>query len=155
MTEPTPYALTQLFSQLAGRDVSFSLVLNPAPSKARPIYGAYSVLPGESTLVVKTDLPMLGCLAGALLGLPDETAVERALATPMNEFVRDAIHEVLNIASTALSTNGRAVFKNMATDPAYCAGEALSVVESPDMKSNYSVSIDGQVSGLFTILSQF
>lgn len=155
MAEPTPYALSQLFSQLIGREVSFSLVLKPPASKSKTIYGGYIILQQNRALVVKADLPLLGCLAGALLGLPNETAVERALETPMNESVRDAIHEILNIASTAVSTEGRVVFKNMATDLVYLEGEAMDVAQAPDLQSNYFVSIGGQAEGLFTILNRF
>ena len=155
MSEPTPYALSQLFSQLVDRDVKFALTANPAASKARPIYGVYSVFPDNRPLVVKADLPMLGCLAAALLGLPEDTAVERALETPMNEPVRDAMHEVLNIASTALSTNGRVVLKSMLPDPVYFPSDAIDLLQTPDLKSTYNVSINDEAKGLFTLFSLY
>ncbi len=154
MTEPTPYAFSQLFSNLTGRDVKFALAPKPPVSKARVIYGVYTTVPSERAVVVKADLPMLGSLAGALLGLPDETAAERALQNPMDESVRDAMHEILNIASTALSTDGRVVFRHMAADPVYCTGEAADVLNKPDQKSNYNVTIESGSGGVLTVLSR-
>ncbi len=154
MTEPTPYALSHLFSDLVGRGVTFTLAPKPPVTKARTIYGVYGMVPSDRAIVVKADLPMLGSLAGALLGLPDDTATERALQTPMDESVRDAMHEILNIASTALSTDGRVVLKHMAADPVYCTGDAADVLNRPDQKSNYQVTIDGGSGGVFTILSR-
>jgi hypothetical protein len=154
MTEPKPYAMSRLFSDLTGREISFCLALNPPQSRLRQLYGVYTELPSERAVVVKTDLSLMASLAGALLGLPEETAVERAEANPMDASVRDAIHEVMNIASTALSTDHRVKLLKMTLDPVCCDGKATDVLQKPDVKSNYCVSIGGKVVGGFTILSR-
>lgn len=153
MLEPKPFNLAQLFSSLTGRSISFSLVTTPTESKVHPLYGVYTELPSESPIVVKADLAVIASFAAALLGMPDATALERASQNPMDEPVRDAMHEVLNIASTALSTEGRTIFKTMTTDTVYFSSQALAVLKSPSFKSIYNVSIQGGVSGLFTIYS--
>ena len=154
MTEPTPFALSKLFSDLTDRQVTFARLPGCPPSKAVPLYGTYTVLPAEHTFVVKADVPALACLASALLGMPAETAIEHALETPMDEAVRDAIHEVLNIASTALSTDGRVVFKGMTTNRKELSLNAEFAVEKPIGKPTFKVTMDGEAHGLFTILSR-
>jgi hypothetical protein len=155
MMEPKPYDLSQLFSRLTGREVSFTLDPKPVDSKAAAVLGTYEELPEKKPVVVRADLAVMGCLAGALLGLPDGTAMERALESPMNESVRDAIHEVLNIASTALSGESRVVFQSMATESVYCSTQALAVLKNPDFKSYYKMAVSGGASGQLTIFARF
>ncbi len=58
------------------------------------------------------------------VGLPAPVVKEHLAAATMDELMRDAIYEVLNVASAAVSTEGRAVFIKMVTDPAYIDGAA-------------------------------
>ncbi len=155
MTEPTPFALSQLFSNLIDRDVKFvRLPGAPPPGKAQILYGTYTQLPAEHTIVVKAEIPALASLAGALLGLPPDDAIERALEKPMDESLRDAIHEVLNIASTALSMDGRVVFNTMTTNRKELTLNAEFAVDGPSTKPTYKVSIDGDAYGTFSVLSR-
>jgi hypothetical protein len=59
-----------------------------------------------------------------LVGLPDPTVKERLGASPIEELLRDAIYEVLNIASTIFTSEDRAVFSKMMTDQASIDGAA-------------------------------
>src|ERR1035437_3466002 len=117
MSEPTPFGLSRLFSQLTGRKVTFSQTTVALDTKIKQIYGIYNVLPDETAIVVKADLPLIGSFAGVLVGLPDAAVKERIGVTPLEELLRDAIYEVLNIASAAVSTEGRAILAKMVTDP--------------------------------------
>ena len=155
MTEPKPYDISKLFSGLVGRDVSFAHTLHPAETKAKKIYGIYAEVLTNKAIVVKSDLPLLAILGGALLGLPGDTSLERATQTPMDEFMRDAIHELLNVGSSALSTDRRVTFTRFVMDSVLCDGDATDVLQKPDLKSSFNVSVDGQAHGTFTILSQF
>jgi hypothetical protein len=155
MSEPTPYSLSQLFSQLIGRKVTFSQTTPAAETKIKQMYGIYNVLPHQTAIVVKADLPLLGSFGGVLVGLPDASVKEHLAKTPIEELLRDAIYEVLNIASAAITTEDRAVFTKMVDNPAYIDGAAGTVFKKPDRRSYFNVTVDGYQGGKFTILAQF
>lgn len=107
------------------------------------MYGLYKVLPEDNPMVMRISLKALALLGGALLGLPEETAIERALSTPIDEPVRDAMHEVLNVASAAIGCESRAVFKTMFRDVATVPPEAAALMRRPSMRSSYRVGLGG------------
>ncbi len=154
MGEPTGFALKELFSQLMGRDVTFAQPKATCRPSGKQMFGLYTVLPQEHALVVQADLALLGSFAGALVGLQDDAVKERMNATPLEEMLRDAIHEVLNIASTVVTNEGRAVFKRMAADPVYFDTLDANFLQKPDRKTAFDVSIDGYQGGLITIFAQ-
>ena len=154
MSEPTPYALSQLFSKLIGRKVTFSQTTATPGTQVKQMYAIYTVFfPDENGLVVKSDLPLLGSLAGVLVGLPDSAVKERIKVTPLEELLRDAIYEVLNIASAAITTEGRAVLTKMVADPALIDGAAGKIFKRPDYRSYFNVLVDGYQGGKFTIFA--
>ncbi|RRA48137.1 hypothetical protein [Acidipila sp. EB88] len=153
MKEPTAFSLSKLVSSLVGREVAFALVPKLDKPAAKPIYGTYAEVPGNQTLVVRAELAMLGTLAGYLVGLPEDTAIERASSRPMDETLRDAIHELLNIFASGLSTEHRVIFRSMTDDLLLCSGEALDVIRKPERQSNYRISADGKAKGTLSILS--
>jgi hypothetical protein len=155
MSEPTPYSLSRCFSQLIGRKVTFVQTTFALDAKIKQIYGIYTVLPHETAIIVKADLPLLGSFGGALVGLPDSAVKEHLRVTPVEELLRDAISEVLNIASASIAAEGRAVFVKMVTDPTSIDGAAGMVYKKPDHRSYFNVQIDGYQGGKFTILAQF
>ncbi len=154
MSEPTAYAFTQLFSQLVGRDVKFAQGGSGGATKEKQVYGIYTVLPQETAIVVQADLPLLGSFAGALVGLQDDAVQERLAEASLDELLRDAIHEVLNIASTVVTNEGRAVFKKMVTDSVYCDGTAAQLLQQPDRKTPFDVTMEDYKGGRFTVLAQ-
>jgi hypothetical protein len=154
MSEPTPYALSKHFSDLIGRKVTFTQTTAAPETKIKQIYGIYAVLPGETAIVVKSDLPLLGSLAGVLVGLPDSSVKEHLGVSPVEELLRDAIHEVLNITSAVITTEGRAVFVRMVADPLLIDGTAGKVFKKPDHRSYFNVLVDGYQGGKFTIFAQ-
>jgi hypothetical protein len=154
MSEPTPYALSKLFSDLIGRKVTFAQTTAAAESKIKQLYGIYTVLPHETAIVVKSDLPLLGSLAGVLVGLPDSSVKEHLAKSPLEELMRDAIHEVLNITSSVITTEGRAVFIKMVADPVLLDGAPGKVFKKPDHRSYFNVLVDGYQGGKFTIFAQ-
>jgi hypothetical protein len=155
MAEVTAYALSKHLSALIGRKVSFTVTPASADTKIKQIYGIYTVLPYETVVLVKTDLPLLGSLAGVLVGLPDSAVKEHLAATPMDELMRDAMHEVLNVTSTVVSPEGRPVFKKMVSDVTLVDGAAGKLLAKPDHKSYFNVAVDGYQGGKFNIFAQF
>jgi hypothetical protein len=154
MAEPTPFRLSQLFSQLIGRKVVFTQTTAALESKIRQMYGIYTVPPHEVAIVVKADLPLLGSLAGVLVGLPDSAVKDHLRANPVEELLRDAIYEVFNIASAAIFTEGRVVFTKMVSDPTCIDGNSEKALKKPDRRNYFNVTVDGYQGGKFTILSQ-
>jgi hypothetical protein len=154
MSEPTPYALTQLFTGLIGRKVAFAQTTLSVDQKTKQMYGIYNVLPDNCAIVVKADLPLLGSMAGAMVGLPDSAVKERLGATPLEEVLRDAIHEVLNVASEVITTEGRAIFTKMVPETAYIDGAAGEMFKKPDHKSYFNVTVDGYQGGKFSIFAK-
>ena len=130
MSEPTPYALSKHLTGLMGRKGTFTQTVVAPETKIKQMYGIYTVLPHETAIVVKADLPLLGSLGGVLVGLPDSAIKEHLAATPVEELLRDAIHEVLNVTSTVVTTEGRAVLVKMIADPILIDGAAGKVLRS-------------------------
>lgn len=155
MAETTPFALSRLFSQLTGRKVTFVQTPASLDSKLTQIYGIYTVLPHETAVVVKADLRLLGSVAGALVGLPDTVVRDHVAANPLEELLRDAIFEVLNVASAVISTEGRAVFTNMVNSPTLIEGAAAETLKKPFRRSYFNVTLEGYQGGKFCIFSQF
>jgi hypothetical protein len=154
MPEPTPFALSRRFSQLIGRKVTFTQVAATPDTAAKQIYGIYTVLPLATPVVVKADQRLLASVAGALVGWPDPVVKEHLAVVPMEELLRDAIYEVLNVASAAIAAEGRAVFTNMETITARIDGDAAAVLRSPGHRSYFNVAVDGYVGGKFIIFAK-
>lgn len=89
------------------------------------------------------------------MGLPDPVVKEHLRVSPVEELLRDAIYEALNIASAAVTSEGRAVFTKLVFDPVYIDGSAGEVYKKPHHRSYFNVLIDGYQGGRFAILSQF
>jgi hypothetical protein len=155
MSEPTPLSLSHHFTQLIGRKVTFAPTTIAPETKIKQMYGIYNVLPHETAIVVKADLPLLGSLAGVMVGLPDSAVKECLAKSPLEEVLRDAIHEVLNVASAALTNEGRAVFARMVTDTGLIDGVAGQLFKKPDRRTYFNVLVDGYQGGKFTLFAQF
>src|ERR1700759_5615853 len=149
MSEPTPLSLSHHFTNLVGRNVTFAPTTIAPETKVKQLYGIYTVLPHETAIVVKADLPLLGSLGGILVGLPDSAVKEHLATNPVEELLRDAIHEVLNISSTVVANEDRAVFVKMVTDPVLVDGAAGAALKKPDRKSYFNVLVDGYQGGKF------
>jgi hypothetical protein len=145
--------MTKMFSQLIGKPVSCTLVLKPQVAKYKPLYGTYSIVPGDAAVVVKTEMGLIGSLGGALLGLPKQSVLEGILKNPLEESLRDAMHEILNVSANLVCVDRRAVFQKMYNDPVYFGDAAQDVMRNPIHTVNFDVLVDGYVGGGFAIIS--
>lgn len=155
MPEPNAYILSRCLSQLVGRKVTFVATTFALDGKNKQLYGVYSLLPYELAVIVKADLMLLGSIAGALVGLPDPVVKEHLKVWPPDELLRDAMSEVFNVASAAITLEGRAVFSKMVTDPSYVDGVAGKVLKEPFHRNYFTVTVEGYQGGRFAILSPF
>jgi hypothetical protein len=155
MAGPSPFILSQRFSQLIGRKVTFVQKPLTLDGKLGQVFGIYSLQPIDAAIVVKSDLTLLGSLAGALVGLPDQAVAEHLRVSPMEELMRDSMCEVLNVAAAAVTTEGRAVFSKMVLDQAYLIGDAEKVYKEPFHRAFFMVSIEGYTGGRFSIYAPF
>jgi hypothetical protein len=155
MAEPTSLSMATLFSDLIGRRVNFSEQLNAIPPHGEQIYCAYLIKPMDSYRVIKADLSLLSSFAGALIGLSPETIKERVAEAKLDETLRDALHEVMNIASRIVTLGQRGVFKGMFGDPGQLPPEARDTLRDPRHSSYYRVTVDGYEGGAFSLLAPF
>jgi hypothetical protein len=153
MAEPKPFTIAKLFSDLTGQTVNFTQVLKPPMTKAAQAFGLYLIKPQDSTRIVQVDLPLLGSFGGALLGLPSQTVKERLAAPTLDEPLRDAVHEVLNVASTIVSIDDRAVFQTMHFGSDALPAGITDSLKNPAFRSYFTVTMNGYEGGAFSIFA--
>jgi hypothetical protein len=155
MAEPSSSSMATLFSDLIGRRVTFSEQLNALPANGEQIYCVYLIKPMDSYRVVKADLSLLSSFAGALIGLSPEIIKERVEETTLDETLRDALCEVMNIASRIVSTEHRGVFKGIYGEPSQMPAGARGTLRNAGNSNYYKVAIDGYEGGSFSLLAPF
>lgn len=153
MAEPKPLTIAKLFTDLIGQNVNFAQVLKPPVTQAKQAYGIYLVKPMDATRIVQVDLPLLGSFGGALLGLPSDTVKERLAAPVMDEPLRDAVHEVLNVASTIVSIDNRAIFQTMHFGAGSLPAGVADSLKNPAFRSYFNVTVGGYEGGAFSIFA--
>lgn len=151
MSEPAACALSRHFTNLVNRQVDFVPAKPPAENQSKQVFGVYTVHPQMSALVVKADLALLGSLAGSLVGLPDGEVQFRLQSAEPDELLGDAMREVLNIAASVVTSDGRAVFRSMLTEKVYLRPEAEKALNTPLHRSYFNVEIEGYEGGRFSV----
>lgn len=153
MPDPRHYLLSHLLTNLIGRTVTFTPVAPGPDTKGKHVYGIYTCSPSEAPLVVKADLSLLGSFAGALVGLPDSEVQSRLLAPVIEELFTDAMFEVLNVASSSIASEGRAILSKMVMDLGYLMGAARKIVVKPNHRVDFNVVVQDYHGGRFAVLS--
>jgi hypothetical protein len=153
MPDLTPHSLSHLLTDLIGRKVTSVRIISGSETKLRQAYGVYTDSRNEKTFVVKADLLLLGSLVGALVGLPDSEVRSRLSGTLIEELFRDAIFEVLNVASSVIDPGGQAILVKMSMDTSDLADAAKQIVVKPNHKIDFDVSVEGYQGGRLTVLS--
>ncbi|MEZ2346835.1 hypothetical protein [Terriglobus sp. RCC_193] len=139
------FALSHLLSDLVGRKVQVVEADFEGDTKASSV-GTYAVQPEGSTIVMKIDTLLLGSLGGALAGLP-EALVKQQVSSGIDEMLRDAMHEILNVTSSALTTEGRAVLKSMMTEKPQVDAASREAFGRSHTRVYYSATISGYPGG--------
>jgi|GEM_PF-6926977 hypothetical protein len=153
MKEPAPHILTLHFSHLIGRKVSFQPLPASFKSSGKSIYGIYKSFPSNIPIIVKADLSVIGSLAGALVGLPNDEVLRRIQQANLEEVLRDAIAEIFNVASSVIATESRAQFSEMAISESGLCEDIAAILSKPTHKYSFSVSVDGYQGGAFQVLA--
>ena len=157
MIGPDTLTLSKHFTYLVGREVKFTKA-PPAPgSGQRWVYASYDVIPANDptatkSLVIKADLELLGALAGSLVGLPSEQVELHLSHTPLEELMRDAISEILNVASGAIAPDSRVVLAGVAMNSNDVKDDAAHLLASPSLKVEFNVVVQGYNGGRFIVL---
>jgi hypothetical protein len=155
MAEPSSTSMATLFSDLIGRRVTFAEQLNELPAHGEQIYCAYLIKPMDSYRVIKADLWLLSSFAGALIGLSPEIVKERVEDATLDESLRDALCEVMNIASRIVTIDHRGVFKGLFGDPSQMPPPARSTLREPYYSCHCKVAIEGYEGGAFSLLAPY
>ncbi|WP_263409920.1 hypothetical protein [Terriglobus tenax] len=155
MSGPTAFSFTHLFSDLVDRPVNFSEAKALPAVEAKKVFGIYETLPAGRPIIVRADLPFLATIAGLLIGLPAATAMERALCDPMDDAIRDAIYEALNICSTCLCGDERVLLRSMTTHSNAIPHPASELLKKSTYASNFKVVISGKDCGLLSVLGAY
>lgn len=151
MAEANMLALSRLMTDLVNTPVTFKPSRSGALPAAGQIFGTYNVLPENVALVVQADVALLASLGAALTAMPHSAIGEHM--NPMSEVMRDAIHEILNIGSTAVVAQGRAIFQSMTAERGQVDGAAGQVLRAPHHSTYFDVTVDQYRGGKFTIFS--
>ena len=155
MAEPNSGCMATLFTDLIGRHVNFSEQLDAVPPTGQQLYCAYQIKPMDTYRVIKADLLLLSSFAGALIGLSPDVIKLTLAETKLDETLRDALHEVMNIASRIVTLEHRGVFKGMYGDPSELPVDARKTLRDPYHSSYFRVTVDGYEGGGFSLLAPF
>lgn len=153
MAEPSATVMARLFSDLVGRHVNFKERLNATPSTEKQIYCVYVVKPMDSIHIIQADASLLATFGGALIGLSAEAIKERMADASPDEALRDALREVMNIASRVVSLEYRAIFKGLHSDASALPADARSTLRDPCYSSHFDVTIEGYSGGALSLLA--
>jgi len=157
MMGPEVHSLSRHFTNLVGRDVKFTKSTIAPDRGVRWIYAIYEVTPvadptGRRPMVIKASLELLGSLAGSLVGLPKEEVTRHLMNAPLEELMRDAIYEILNVASGVIANNSRAVLIGMSVASDDVKGDAALVLTSPAYRADFNVVVQDYSGGQFVVM---
>lgn len=152
MRDPAPQTLSRHFTNLIGRRVAF--VKSPPKSKMdeKKVFAVYRSFPSQSVIVLKADLPLIGSFAGALVGMPDSEVRMRLAEKTLDDLIKDAIMEILNVTTPAIATEDRATFISMAMNESEVEDAGKEIVSKPHREFMFDVTVEEHQGGRFQIL---
>ena len=152
MADSTPFALSQLFTNLIDRRVAVMEASEREATQCRKSFASYEVGDHKATILLQIDFDLLGSLGGALAGMPDAIIKQNLKVTPVDETLRDAMHEILNIVSAVITTEARAVLKKMELDETKGRAMATNFRQTtPNFANRYQATIPNYTGGQLEI----
>lgn len=154
MNAMNPFIFSQLFSNLTGRKVNVVEADDMCQMHCPKAYGLFDIVGSDHTILIKMDLVLLGSLGGVLVGIPEALVKQQVANRSIDEALRDAMHEVLNITSSVLLQQKRAVLRRMITDVQI--GELLcsDFIDGPHSQRRFYASMPGYPSGELCIFNK-
>jgi len=155
MSEPTAFGFTKVFSDLTGRSVNVSETDSRATGSDTSVFVVYRVRSNDRPIVMRMDLDLLAQIAGSIIGLPPNLAIEKARSVPMADVMLDAMHEIANVLSSEITSEPRVLLQGLCTSAAQCDSDVRDVVRKPGLASAFKVVLAGKPAGMFSILKQW
>jgi hypothetical protein len=155
MAEATPFALTRLYSDLLDRRISVTDASDLTSSDGKKAYAIYDVVGRGAQVFLQVDFELLGSLGGALAGLPNVLVKERLKLGTQDETLCDAMYEVLNITSAAITTEDRAVLQRMELEESKGNALARELARLRMAKSRFLVIIPSYTGGQMACYSPY
>jgi len=153
MRDPVPQTLSRHFTNLIGRKVTFVKSLAKGKTNDKKVFAVYRSFPSHGVIVLKADLSLIGSFAGVLVGMPDSEVRSRVAELKLDDLIRDAIAEILNVATPAIATEDRATFLSMAMDESEIEDAAKEIASKPHREFIFDVTVEEHQGGRFHILT--
>ncbi len=151
--DATPFAIGKLLTTLLDRPVQMVRAEEPAFS-TKLLFATYDVQPDEHLAVVKLDFALLASLAGILIGLPAKQVEAQVSKATLDEDMTDAAREVMNVFSSLLAGEGRAVLRRLCLRETELHGnEKLLLVKGGLSRTSLRCTVSAQTAGFMTIVS--
>ena len=99
-------------SDLVGRQVQMQAVEMPVFSPG-VMFACYDVQPYGETSIVKIDYGLLAGLAGTLLGFPPNLVMPMVKDRSLNDDMKDAAREIMNVLAGVICDDGRPVLQGL------------------------------------------
>jgi hypothetical protein len=147
MADSTPFALSQMFTNLIDRHVAVMDASQRDATKCRKACAVYDVVDLGQQVFLQIDMDLLGSLGGVLAGMPDAVVKQNLKANPIEETLRDAMHELLNITAAVIPCEGRAVLKKMELDEAKGRALAKEFTSIPLIESRFAATVPNYTGG--------
>jgi len=152
MRDPVPQTLSRHFTNLIGRRVAFVKSMAKPKTEEKKVFAVYKSFPSLGIIVLKADLPLIASFAGALVGMPDAEVRKRVAEPTLDDLTRDAISEILNVATAVIATEDRATFMSMAMDASGVEDAAKEILSKPHREFAFDVTVEEHQGGRFQIL---
>lgn len=153
MPKGTAFDFGRILSDLTGKRVTVTQSSTPFESSKNKAYGVFDVFPERFPALLGADLPLLASLGGALMGMPDALIRSSLSDGEPNDALKDAMHEVLNILSSVLLSEGRPVLRAMELREQRGFLLFSEMTRRPTYQNKFSVTLPGYTGGEMVVIT--